>query len=171
MSAQLNIKHPEYENNRFSPNPAFLPLETLCSDSLFICCLLSSFRIPQVRTLIKALNTALIVSLLLPLELVHQSLRSAGLSPLLVPSGDSLRQRAFPTTFPAPPACILSCLMLSRLPGLRQTVRRGVRAASPNFGRGAPSLFEFPHLEWPAIFFGDGPSFCVLSLVSALYLH
>lgn len=36
--------------------------------------LVSSFRIPQVRTLIKALNTAWIVSLLLPFELVRQSL-------------------------------------------------------------------------------------------------
>ena len=53
--------------------------------------LVSSFHTPRVRTLIKALNTAWIVSLLLPLELVRRSLRSAGLSPLLVPSGDSLR--------------------------------------------------------------------------------
>ena len=80
------------------------------------------FEIPGFRTLIKALNTAWIVSLLLPLELVRRSLRSAGLSPLQVPSGDSLRQRAFATTFSVSSAYILSCLMLSRSSGSRQTV-------------------------------------------------
>lgn len=45
--------------------------------------LVSALRILQVRrTLFKALNTAWIGSLLLPLELVHQSLRPAALSPL-----------------------------------------------------------------------------------------
>jgi len=61
--------------------------------------------------------------------------------------------------------------MLSRLPGSRQIVRRGARAASPNFGRGAASLFEFPYIELPAISFEDDPSFYILSRVSALHLR
>ena len=42
---------------------------------------------------------------------------------------------------------------------------------APGFGSRAPSLFEFPHLERPSIFVGDGPSVYALLLVSALYLR
>ncbi len=71
----------------------------------------------QGRSSINVLTTASIVSPLPPLLLVRQSLRSTGLGSLFVPSGDSLLPRAFPITFPAPPACILSRLVLSRVPG------------------------------------------------------
>ncbi len=122
----------------------------------------------QVRSSINVLNTASIASLLLSLWLVRQSLRSTGLKSLLIPSGDSSRQQAFPTTFSAPSACILSCLVLSRVPGSRQI---DVRVASPNFGSEAFSLLELSHLEWSAIFFEDGSSFRVLLRIFVLYLR
>lgn len=122
----------------------------------------------QVRSSINVLNTASIASLLLSLWLVRQSLRSTSLKSLLIPSGDSSRQQAFPTTFSASSAYILSCLVLSRVPSSRQI---NVRVASLNFGSEAFSLLELSHLEWSAIFFEDGSSFRVLLRIFVLYLR